>query len=971
MSEEDLFDKIIDEFNLQNIILDDNKQEIMNEYIPLLKKKAESFSDFNFKMILTVMLLLLNRMKEIRFESNPPVVVLTASVLWHNAINRPNDREYILQDEIEKRFDASINAERFLRRELGINKRVYSDLESLIEDLNKGSNIILGNLFTSQNFRKWDEIRNFLIEKVFKRENFNQCALEAAIFLYLNRERTYTKSEIWNATKHDILLEGDTPEATFNSDLSRYTINSDVKSKRKPLLFEIVNPDEQPHKIVILDNIFEEINRFLMDIAELIKPFVEFSKLLEETDENVRQICNIIRESEREYINAYYNNFFQVRIPLEKNISPFFRILTINKICKSNRRNNPFNSLADFINYVDEFKDKLKDDSFPDNFIDDILELNDIEPIIYEGKEYHFNLDFVRKFVKVTESVDRQFQNYGGFNFFRHFIIYYTPQGIKLKEAHSNLWNMIFNPIIKLLNLESEEYFVDHGRFFMPKGVYEDDRTWGALLKSNIGNLEIEEHRTRSLQLYIGINPKGLEIGTNLGSNADIALKTFLEENAIENKDKLINLFKEFKVKYQDNIRIISSERDVEKLINLDQSLEDDSFKEEIFDYFKRQFSIIYGEFQGDQTQFNYIVKDLFEVYKILIGESEIEPLPPISPLKELITNNVQTTNFLSAKDDIVKYLNKEFVGIDLNNIVEKILNLLESEKNIILYGAPGTGKTVILEDIFKILKEKFDVIEDILSTTATSDWTLFETIGGLVPEAKKLNFRPGLFLRCFRKPGTKISNNWLIVDELNRANIDKAFGYFFTSLSDESVELPFKNLDDQTIRLVPIKKYMHEGKNIDEIFDLINSGTRGFDTYYISPNWRMGGTINSSDKASLHQLSHAFIRRFGFVNIPSPDIEKFMKDFKNFESSEKKQNDLKKVWEIIQEIYEIGPAIIIDMDKLLKSDNLDIFDAFEAYILPQIDTLPDDIINNLMEKLIKEFGEERGKRFSEYKVIL
>ena len=36
-------------------------------------------------------------------------------------------------------------------------------------------------------------------------------------------------------------------------------------------------------------------------------------------------------------------------------------------------------------------------------------------------------------------------------------------------------------------------------------------------------------------------------------------------------------------------------------------------------------------------------------------------------------------------------------------------------------------------------------------------------------------------------------------------------------------------------------------------------------------------------------------------------------------------------------------------MDKLLESTDLDIFDAFEAFILPQIDTLPDDIINDLM----------------------
>jgi len=264
MIDENLINKLISQFRLNNILSNqDYKKTIIEEYLPLLSKKAEAYTDLNAEKILTIMLILLNKIEEMRFESNPPVITLTATVLWHNAINRPGDDDYMQQDEIEKRFDASINAERYLRKELGINKRTYSDLEDLIEDLNKNEPPDYGDLKVSSNTPEWEDLRQYVIKNIFQRSNYNQNALEATIFLFLNAKKSYTKSEIWDATKYDITLEGDTPEASFNSDLSRYTINSDTKRKRTPQLFEIIDINEQPHKIKLLKEIKQELNKFL------------------------------------------------------------------------------------------------------------------------------------------------------------------------------------------------------------------------------------------------------------------------------------------------------------------------------------------------------------------------------------------------------------------------------------------------------------------------------------------------------------------------------------------------------------------------------------------------------------------------------------------------------------------------------------------------------------------------------------
>src|SRR5205085_1299937 len=71
---------------------------------------------------------------------------------------------------------------------------------------------------------------------------------------------------------------------------------------------------------------------------------------------------------------------------------------------------------------------------------------------------------------------------------------------------------------------------------------------------------------------------------------------------------------------------------------------------------------------------------------------------------------------------------------------------------------------------------------------------TTFDTIGGYVPElAGGLTFEPGVVLRALKQGG------WLIIDEMNRADIDKAFGPLFTLLAGsggdakETVTLPYR----------------------------------------------------------------------------------------------------------------------------------------------------------------------------------
>jgi MoxR-like ATPase len=187
-----------------------------------------------------------------------------------------------------------------------------------------------------------------------------------------------------------------------------------------------------------------------------------------------------------------------------------------------------------------------------------------------------------------------------------------------------------------------------------------------------------------------------------------------------------------------------------------------------------------------------------------------------------------------------------------------QIAAALNSGKHVVLIGPPGTGKTTLAHALCEYARSQL-LCTGATVATATADWTTFDTVGGYTPTADQtLQFRPGSFLEAIGK------GEWLVIDEINRAEIDKAFGELFTVLSGQRVDLPY-TVSSQRVRILP-----PDTKNGGKGWIPREAAAAGFD-YVVHPAWRIVATMNVYDKASLFSMSLAFMRRFAFVDTDLP----------------------------------------------------------------------------------------------------
>lgn len=190
-----------------------------------------------------------------------------------------------------------------------------------------------------------------------------------------------------------------------------------------------------------------------------------------------------------------------------------------------------------------------------------------------------------------------------------------------------------------------------------------------------------------------------------------------------------------------------------------------------------------------------------------------------------------------NAPEQLARGILTEIVETELRpELYRRALAHLFTGKNIVFYGPPGTGKTRAAR-----LLSRNACAGEVPLETANAEWTNYEVVGGpRLQSDGSWEDEPGFFTRaaddCAKALASTGRPRWLIIDELNRANLDEAFGEVFTLL----------DLDYRSDSPLPIEEIR------------------------VPLSFRVLATMNTYDKAQLFALGYAFMRRFAFVEVPS-----------------------------------------------------------------------------------------------------
>ena len=269
--------------------------------------------------------------------------------------------------------------------------------------------------------------------------------------------------------------------------------------------------------------------------------------------------------------------------------------------------------------------------------------------------------------------------------------------------------------------------------------------------------------------------------------------------------------------------------------------------------------------------------------------------------------------------------------------VVKRIIRHLQGGKDVVLVGAPGVGKTELADRVLRVVGKDMIGNSNYYPAVAYAEWTRGNVIGRLNLENPP-EFVPG----CVTSAAE--NDQWLLIDEFNRADINKAFGEMFLGIESKKIELSEE--ESKARALAGKLEYIK-----------------------IPEKFRMVCTMNDFDKnLLLTELSYGLITRFAFVDI-EPDL---VEEKKSVQAQIIKRNqDLKEAYadckNVIEKFYEfitdvrktrmIGVRTCIDIIRYTvsasKEDKNKVYDFLDEalcdYLWLQFDRLDKKIISDVL----------------------
>ncbi|KFI96895.1 McrB family protein [Bifidobacterium stellenboschense] len=253
-------------------------------------------------------------------------------------------------------------------------------------------------------------------------------------------------------------------------------------------------------------------------------------------------------------------------------------------------------------------------------------------------------------------------------------------------------------------------------------------------------------------------------------------------------------------------------------------------------------------------------------------------------------------------------------------------IKALVTASNVILHGAPGTGKTYTAQHLAHAItgkpvggdNEQYGFVQ----FHPSYDYTDF--VEGLRPVNRGNNnigfaLRPGIFMEFVDKARRNPSKQYVfVIDEINRGDISKIFGELFFSIDPGyrgekgEVTTQYANMHDTN---VPESK---QGEwNDDHTYNF-------FPKFYIPDNVYIIGTMNDIDR-SVDTFDFAMRRRFRFIEITAEDSQAMLNDKPKAEDAKTLMNDINNALDSykLDGGYHIGASYFLDLadGQLTKED--------------------------------------------------